>query len=205
MIDFIPTLNSTGVFSFKKPVSDNVNPQTVFTTKSVRKITELLSANVDVFNEYYVPLNIDSESYVEDKANDVSIVGLYSDTDNWLYVPSSYLLSYPDLSGVPYRRTAITINLGPLEETYDLGTINTLLSDIVKTHIGIDPDIRAVYISEKAMIKRQDHEAILRTRNSKIDVNKTMFLELINLRKQVIELSSKNKILEDHILRITNN
>lgn len=204
MSDFVPALNSNGSFEFKKPVSEKLNPQSVFTCKSVRKISELIASGVDVYKEYYTPLNIQLDSYNEDKLEDISIVGLYSDSESWLYVPSSHLLSYPDNSGVPYRRMAITINLGPLSESFDLTTLNNLLIDLVKTQIGVEPELRAVSISERAMVKREVHESIERTRLARVDLNKTTFFELARLNKTVSDLTSKNKVLEEHILRTIN-
>lgn len=205
MSDFVPALNSSGSFEFKKPVSDKLNPQSVFTCKSVRKISELMASGTDVFNQYYAPLNIEIDSYNEDKINDISIVGLYNESEGWLYVPSSHLLSYPDNSGVPYRRMAVVINLGPIEESFDLSTLNTLLTDLVKSQIGIEPELRVVSISEKAMVKREIHDSITKTRNARIDLNKTTFGELINLRSVVKDLTSKNKVLEEHVLNSINN
>ena len=204
MNDFVPSLNSTGSFEFKKPVSNKLNTQSVFTCKSVRKISELLASGVDVYKEYYIPLSISIDSYTEDKSNDISIIGLYSDSESWLYVPSSHLLSYPDNSGVPYRRMAIVINLGPLSESFDLTTLNNLLIDLVKTQIGVEPELRAVSISERAMIKRDVHESVEKTRQARIDLNKTTFFELADLKQKVTDLTSKNKILEEHILKSSN-
>lgn len=201
MSDFVPALNSSGSFEFKKPVSDNINQQSVFTCKSVRKISELIATGVDVFKDYYLPLNIQLDSFNEDKINDISIVGLYSESHSWLYVPSSHLLSYPDNSGVPYRRMAIVLNLGPLEESFDLNSLGALLTELVKTEIGIDPEIRTVSISEKAMVKREVHEAIAKARQARITLTKTTFVELANLQELVNSLTSKNKILEEHILK----
>lgn len=201
MSDFVPALNSSGSFEFKKPVSDKLNHQSVFTCKSIRKISELISTGVDVLKEYYTPLNIQLDSFNEDKANDVSIVGLYNDVSSWFYVPSSHILSYPDNSGVPYRRTALTINLGPLEENYDIDTLKDLFQQLAKSELGIDSEVRSVFISERAMVKRDVHESILKTRKARIKLEETVFMELANSRKTVSDLISKNKILEEHILR----
>jgi hypothetical protein len=205
MNDFVPTLNSSGSFEFKKPVSDKLNTQSVFTCKSVRKISELLASGIDVYRDYYVPLNIQLDSYNDDKSSDISVVGLYSDSESWLYVPSSHILSYPDISGVPYRRMALVVNLGPLSESFDLTTLNNLIMDLVKTQIGVEPELRAVSISERAMVKREVHESIEKTRQARIDLNKTTFFELAKLNRMVADLTSKNKVLEEHILKTIGN
>lgn len=201
MADFIPVLNSTGTFEFKQPISDIVNTQTVFTCKSIRKIAELIASGVDVLIDYYTASGLSEETYLEDSKNDLSIIGLYSDSNNWLYVPSSQINAYPDASGVVYRRTAFAVNLGPIEESYNLTTLNDALSELIYTHLGITPIIRIVSLSEKAMIKRADHEAILRMRQGKINLRKTIYVELAEAKATIEKLTAQNKALEEHVIK----
>jgi hypothetical protein len=201
-MEFIPTLNSSGTFLFKSPISDKINPQSIFVCKSIRKITELLSAGEDVLQKYYITNNLSNETYEEDLNKDASVIGLYSDSIGWLYVPSSQINGYPDNSGVPYRRLGLVVNLGPVVENYNLDSINNLLKEVVKTHLGIDPEVNVLSLSEQAMVKREDHEAIERMRLSKINTEQTVFVKLAKSEQTVIDLQFRLKQLEDYIISL---
>ena len=205
MNEFLPALNSSGTYKFKKPFSDFINSQTVYQCKSIRKISELISSGVDVFNTYYSPYNIQTVMYEEDKNNDISIIGLYNDTAKWLYVPTTFINSYPDNSGVPYRRIAYAIDIGPIEESFDLSVLNESLSNLVKTNLGIVPDIRIVSLSKPSMVKYDDHIAIKNMRLGKVEVESTLYVELATYKQQLETARAKIKMLEKYISDNFNN
>lgn len=205
MNEFIPALNSSGTYQFKKPFSDFINSQTVYQCKSIRKISELISSGVNVFNTYYSPYNIQSLVYEEDKANDISIIGLYNDTAKWLYIPTTFINAYPDNSGVPYRRMAYAIDIGPVEESFDLTTLNDNLTNLVKTNLGITPDIRIVSLSKPSMVRYEDHVAIQNMRQGRINVESTLYVELANTKQSLETALTKIKMLEKYIADNLNN
>ena len=200
MSDFLPALDSSGIFRFKTPIADTVSSQLVLTCKSIRKISELLSSGIDVFQTYYASQNLNNSIYQTDKSNDVSIVGLYSDKANWIYVPSSQIDGYPDNSGVVYRRMGLAIDIGPIEDTYNLDTLHSLLNDLIYSQLGIKPDIRTISLSKASMVKSEDHEAIKSMRMGKINIQSTVYVDLAETKIALNKAIDKIHDLEQYIL-----
>lgn len=201
MSEFLPALNAIGVYKFKTPISTMVNTQAIYQCKSIRKISELIGSGVDVLATYYTPYGLTSVTLEEDKKNDISIVGLYSEKADWLYVPSSQLDAYPDSGGVPYRRMAYAIDMGPVEESFDLSILNEILSDVIYSNLGIRPDIRVVSLSKSAMVKTADHEAIKAMRQGKIEIENTTYMQLAQLKDELASARLKIRALEDFIVQ----
>lgn len=201
MSEFLPALNAIGVYKFKTPISTMVNTQAIYQCKSIRKISELIGSGVDVLATYYTPYGLTSVILEEDKKNDISIVGLYSEKADWLYVPSSQLDAYPDSGGVPYRRMAYAIDMGPVEESFDLSILNEILSDVIYSNLGIRPDIRVVSLSKSAMVKTADHEAIKAMRQGKIEIENTTYMQLAQLKEELASARLKIRALEDFIVQ----
>lgn len=199
MSEFLPALDSIGTYQFKKPLSDFISSQTVFRCKSIRKISELISNGVDVYGTYYEKYNIDKLVYEQNKLDDISIIGLYNDTTKWSYVPTSYIDAYPDSSGVPYRRMAYAIDVGPMEESFDLTVLNSQLFELIKTNLGIEPSIRTVSLSRPAMVRFDDHEAIKKMRLGRVKVERSLYYELSESKQQLEEARKKISVLEKFI------
>lgn len=202
MSDFLPTLNSSGVFKIKTPISDAVNTKLIFTCKSIRKISELNSSGVNVYQTYYVANGLSAAVYQSDRSNDISIIGLYSDDASWIYLPSSQLESYPDSSGHAYRRMGLAIDLGPLEESYDLDSLHDLIGSLIYSQLGVTAKVRSMSLSKATMVKSDDHEAIKAMRLGKIEVEKTVFAENKTMAIQLDEARVKIKALEDFIINL---
>jgi len=200
MTEIIPPLNSSGKFVFKKPISDKINPALNLTCKSVRKISELTRSNVNVYNDFYKPNDLSDLTFQIDKQNDSSIVGLVSSSGFWYYVPSSQLVTYPDATGVIYRRRALGVNLGPLADIVNIDSLIKLMSDVVFNNIGVKPDIRHIALSEQTLLSRDEHDMVEKARKAKIDTSKNVYLELSSIKKENQELKARLKQLEDYLV-----
>lgn len=195
----LPELGSSGAFKFRPPFDKLLGSSTSYTCKSIRKISELLSKSEPVLENYYLKYGLTSNDYSVDMQSDIALVGLFSAKGVWFYVPASFILSYPDSTGVAYRRMMMGVELGPIPENFDLNPVSEAVIDIVYKHIGIRPEIKNVVISQKVLLSSENHQAIENTRRTKQLVDKPMTLIIDELTRERDEAFLKIKELERYI------
>lgn len=197
----LPGLGSSGSFKFRAPFDKILNVSTQYTCKSIRKISELLSKSETVLDTYYINNGLTEDDYIVDLKLDTPIIGLFSAKGVWFYVPASYLLSYPDSTGVGYRRMILGAELGPVPDNFDLEPVNQAVADIIYSHIGIKPEIRNMVVSQKILLSYDDHISIENSRKSKQLVDKPLTLIIDELTRERDTAHLKITELENYIKR----
>lgn len=194
-----PEIGAVGKYTYKSPFDSIGNTQTEFTCKAVRTLTDCLALGEDPYKKYYEPFKISEQDYREDIRNDVAIVALQSSVGNWLYIPNSYLLSYPDVSGVRYVNMVIAANIGAIPETLDLTLLLGDVTDVIQHRLGIVPEVRGVVTSQPALVGDDDHQRMENVRSSAISEGNSLTLQILKLKEQINILTAKNKTLSEYI------
>lgn len=195
----LPELGSSGSFKFRAPFDKILSASTQYTCKSIRKISELLSNSEPVLNNYYLKNGLTEDDYKNDLKIDIPIVGLFSAKGVWFYVPASFVMSYPDSTGIGYRRMILGAELGPIPDNFDLEPVNQAVSDIIYSHIGIKAEIKNVVVSQKILLSYDDHLSIEGSRKMKQLVDKPLTLVIDELTRERDTAHLKIKSLEKYI------
>lgn len=194
-----PELGATGKYKYKAPFDTLGNNQTEFTCISVRTLTECLSVGENPFKKYYQPFGLTEEQYRTDVSQGASIVGLQSTVGTSLYLPNSFLLSYPDVSGVRYVTMVIGADIGAIPETMNLEVLCTEVQDVIYTRLGVMPDVKPVITSQPALISHDDHEKLERVRASTVQENKSLSAQILDLKSQISQLTVQNQAMANYI------
>lgn len=198
-IFIIPEIDATGKYKFKAPFDSLGNDQTEFTCMSIRRLTDLLSSGENPYKKYYQPYGIIESDYDADVANNVSIIGLQSTMGSWLYIPNSYLLSYPDVSGVRYVLMVLGVHVGAIAETTNLEPIMGEIDDLIFSRLGIRAEIKPVIVSQPSLVGYDDHEVIEQVRKNNIIDEKPISVQLLDAQRRISELTSQLEKLSEYI------
>jgi hypothetical protein len=196
----VPELGLRGLYRVKAPFDTVLDASTEYTCQSVRRISELLASGEDVFETYYKSYGITAESYENDLINNVVIIGLNANRNNWYYFPSSYLLSYPDITGVVYNKIIMGIDLGALADSVSLEPLKTAIRDLVYDHLGINPEVKEVIASQTLYLSKEDHAKIENVRTARRSITKSNFQVIRELEASNLVYSNKLKALEKFII-----
>ena len=195
-----PEIGTKGKYGFKEPYSLLGNSQTEYTCQSVRSLSELLANAENPYNKYYKHYKISVADYNSDLNNKASIIGLQSASGNWLYIPNTYLTSYPDVSGIRYNVVVLGVRLGAIADTFSLTSLSNEIQDLVFSRTGIKPTIKPVLVSQPALVSYSDHNRIEISRRNKIHFESPPNLEVVrltqennHLRTQLIKLAQALK------------
>jgi hypothetical protein len=193
----IPPIGTSGIYKLASPFSSKLQQNMSYRCDAVRRISDYLEEGVDPYTELYVPNNISKAQYDQDLLNQVCIISLVSAANHWVHVPSTYILAYPDLNGVPYTVMVIGLEVGAIPNYKDLSGFKHALSELTRDTIGVTPVIREVVISAEQKLSQADHDALENSRamlitNSQTDRARLIAAqnELTTLRQQYAQLQA---------------
>jgi len=157
----IPPVNTKGIYTLRTPwISDLTHEYTCF---AQRRYEDLSADGTDVYTTYYAPKGLTEANYADDLAAGAFLITLASTSTSGatIYVPSTYILSYPDQSSVEYRYVVLGIGLGALYSGIDLAMLEQELSQTCTSIIGVAPTVTVNLSSLSTSVTTQDHKVRL--------------------------------------------
>jgi len=198
-MSLVPPINVAGIYSLSGPWSQDVVPNTPYTCVAVRKFVDIIRKGEDPFTLYYAPKSLNVADYQRDSQYGECIVTLRSAGGQFIYVPTSYIQSYPNQSGIPYAVMVLGVNLGAVPNHADLSVIRQKISDVVQGYYGITPSIQQAVISEVVTKTAADHGAIEAARQSAIIERQTDYSKLLLAEQTILSQAQKIAQLEAYI------
>lgn len=195
----MPPIGASGVYKLAAPFQNKLLPNTSYRCEAVRRIADLVEQGIDPYEEFYQPNGLSRESYDRDVSQNAAMCSLVSQNDHWLYVPSSYIQSYPNVNGIPYSSIILGVSIGPIPNYMDLAGLRAALSNVVQDSIGVTPEIKSVVVSPVTNLSQQDHDSIEATRQSRISNTRTDRARAIKAEAENQQLRLQIRQLEDYI------
>lgn len=158
MASLIPTLGLRGIYKLADPFAAKLLPQVAYTCMATRTLGELLNAGIDPYNTYYIPNNLTKERYETDLTDGMVMLSLQAGAGVWVDVPSTFVLSMPDLNGIPYSPLVAALRLGAVPDDTDLTYTRQRLADVVLEELGVVATCELVIVGQQTLIAQEDHE-----------------------------------------------
>lgn len=194
-----PPLEATGIYKLATPFDDDLITGVLYTCKAIRTIADITASGVDAFTRYYQPKAIDQSKYTADVALDVMIVSLQAANGSMVYVPSTYILSYPQSGGVTYYASGLVVQLSALPESIDLTPVQTQIKNFVKDTLGIDCLISEVVLSTGKSIPWQTAVVTEKARANAITNHTTDTAKLADAQAQLASAQQQIATLQSYI------
>lgn len=199
MTNLIPSIGAKGIYRLLPPY-DTLVKDIAYTCVAVRRLQDFVTIGRDPKGLYYDPHGIDESIWLRDSSNpEVCIVSLVSDSGQWIYVPSTYILSFPNLNGIPYTVRVLGISLGAIPDSLDLSNLYTNMTNLIRDTIGVESEVRSVVISDTKLIPKVDHDALEVARADLIQGSQTERAKVLDLERQNSVLRDTNQALEQYI------
>lgn len=199
MSRFLIEVGTTGVFNLATPFAALLVPKTMYTCQGVRKLSEIIASGIDAFKEYYQSNGLDATAYEADLALDVTVLSLTSSEGQWVFVPDTYVLGYPDISGVTYRAIILGAAISVWPDGTDFSAVKTLISNVIRDSLGVVPVMQEVVASMPAIMPSADHELTVTARNAIKSIDKSDSAKLAEALAQIATLTAQRTALEDYI------
>ncbi len=183
-----PPLHTKGRYVVKEPFV--TNPSVLYTCAAIRTFRDIRERGFDPFVEFYQPVGLTQTQFNEDEDLGASIITLVSDTEPTLYIPTSFILSYPNQHFVPYNHVVLSVSLGLVPDYVDYNFLQDQISSVVSDVIGVESEVKLHIAPTREYLSPEEHEVLETARLSAVQLRTTD-------HARVLELEGKNqKLLE---------
>jgi hypothetical protein len=200
----LPQVNSKGVIKLAAPFVTVVTANIPYTIAAVRRLSDFATSGLDPFALYYEPAGLSQEIFENDVKAGVCIISLQSPSDEWVYVPNSYLLAMPDAAGVAYSNKVVAVNLGALPDDLSLDYFKTALAELAHDLLGVtDADVRSLIVSAPTYLSQVDHATFSAARKTIMGIVVTNYAKYREAERLRVQAIAKIAELENHIRSLT--
>lgn len=183
-----PPLHRAGCYTLRAPFS--ADDSIVFSCMALRSFADCEKLSVDVYKTYYVPMGLSQAVYTADKAAGAHIVTLISET-SVIYVPDSYIESYPSMTEYTYQNVVLSISLGAVPDYIDTTFLNTQLATTVSDVIGVTPTVNVHVSPSTGTVTPEQHEIAEAARSAAIKTRQTDYAKLLIAQGTISVLQAK--------------
>ena len=193
MAKLTPPLLTKGRYTLISPfVAETTN---LYTCVAIRTFEECREAGINVLDLYYLPLGLTNVEYSRDLNAKATLITLFSDDLKPLYVPDTYIETYPNLGQVNYNHVVLSVSLSSVPDFLDFSNLKLLMSSLVSDVTGVVPKVAIHKAASKGVITPEQHETIEVARVAAITHRTTDRAELLKANAKVTALETQNKIL----------
>lgn len=162
-----PPLRAKGLYEVRSPFT--LLTSSVYECIAVRSFDDFVQRGDDVFARFYQPVGLTESQYRTDRAENAHIVTLRSQTSALVFVPDTYIEKMPDMSGIEYKRIAISALLGPIPDEVDLTHLKSSIADLVSDITGVVSEVTEHAIPHSGAITLEQHETLEIAREAAIN------------------------------------
>lgn len=193
MAGITPPLLTKGRYTLVEPFT--ALPTVLYTCNAIRTFDECLVGDMDVLNGIYIHAGLTKVEYDRDYKAGRKIVTLMSDTETPIYVPDSYIESFPNFDAVPYNHIVCSLDFGALPDYLNLANLQLEIAGLASDVVGKEPVVRIHRAGSSGLITPTEHEVAEVARVAAISRRTTYRAENIQLRAQVTTLTEQNAVL----------
>jgi hypothetical protein len=199
MATYIPQIGASGLYNLSTPFNTRLRANVPYECIAVRKLADILITNEDAEKIFYLDQELTNVEYLRDVADGVSIVTLQSKSGDLVYVPSSYILSYPNIGGVVYAPMMLGVTLGNIPLNLNLGFIKDKIAADIAELLGVEATVEAVVIGDETIVSDTNHASIQSARQNAIGIIETDYAKYLRAAAQRDTAYAKIQQLENFI------
>lgn len=188
-----PPLLTAGRYTLSTPFS--TDGTVLYTCTALRTFAECEVAGLDVLDEIYIKNGLSASDYRRDVTAKALLVTLMSATEPPIFVPDTYIESYPNLSDVKYNHIILTVSLGAVPDFMNFTFLQNQMQALVSDVIGVEPEVKVMRGISSGAVTPTQHESMEIGRQAAIVVRTTDRANSIVLQRKLTRLEEQNKIL----------
>lgn len=190
-----PTLNATGTYVLREPY--RANATTIYVCKAIRTFTDLAVLGKDVFKEYYEPHGLSQAQYQEDLREGSALITIMAESGSEIiYVPDTYIDSFPNMGNWHYRHVVLSASLGPVPDNLSLDWTMEQVREVLASTLGITADVKLHEGLVRKSVSPTEHDRIEAARLAKIKNQVTWKAQFIRKSQEYDALLERTLALE---------
>lgn len=189
MANNIPPLKVKGIFELVSPWA--ADPSKLYTCMALRKFEEIENDGVDIVALYYEPFGLEESDYQESITAGAVLVTLLSSDDEYIYVPSNYIASFPTVGNINYQYTVLSVPLF-IPDSLQLDALVADIVDVTKQVTGVDVSVKTNTLASTTIVSAAQHDAFEAARAAAVAARTSPYLRIQELESLV---SKKDQII----------
>lgn len=170
-----------------------------YTCHAIRTFDDCHLRNMDVYAEVYAKNDIERSKYLDDEKAGINIITLMSEGNPTIYIPDSYITSYPNMGEAIPQRLIVSVDLGIISSHWNEQYLLTQMENLASDVIGGNPTARLHSTPVTGRASAEDVKALNAIRENSIVTRTSDYAKSQTLEKQNSLLNDKVKSLEDEI------
>lgn len=187
-----PPIYAEGIFTCYPPFDSQVDINTVYTVEAIRSFPEMERRDRDVFAEVYTPAGLSEAIYSEDSDANAAIITLKSTDGDLLFIPNTYIESYPGMAGLDYARNVIVLDVGIIPATIDLSLLEKDVQDVIVKNVGAAVNVVVDKMRYEGNVTHEEHVKLETARRLAIRQHTP-------LQMQLDEANQRNDALQEQV------
>lgn len=189
-----PPLETKGRFTLKAPFVAAATK--IYTVISLRHFKEMIANSVDILGNYYTPKGLTQDDYDRDVKAGATLVILYADDGEMLFVPNSYIQSFPSQSIPPYANYVVSSQVGAFRTDYDFTFMKQKVAEVLSDTLGVEVTVNIDSIGEAQVMTVNDAEVLETNRAAAIKDRTTSYAKLLAAETTIVNLQETIKTLQ---------
>ncbi len=194
-----PPINALGQYVVRPPF--NIPAGAIYKCEAINGFEALEKEGVNVFSKFYLPYGISQDVFNGDKVNGIDIVTLISTTHPTVILPSSYIVSFPDITAIPYNNVFLVMELGILPDKTELRAGIDYCKEVIQDFHGVTPTVQVVAHPIAGLIDSSQHEALVNARLAKMKERDTIYKQFQDSQVKIAQQAQRIALLEAELKR----
>jgi len=194
-----PPMYSEGVFLLSTPFNAKVD--VAYKVNAIRTFAEIGAHGEDPMDLVYIPAGLSRADYQADIDAGAAVITLLSKTEKPIYVPDTYIRSYPNMGSVPYSHLVVSASCGAIADSYDTAMIQTLLQGLLRDRLGITATVFIGRAATANVVSAEEHVEIERARQAAITQTNTDLSRALKaedtVAAQLVTIAALEQMLQD--------
>lgn len=170
----IPSLYASGSYEANNPFNAVVIPGKYYRVEALRTVNEMQGANFNLYAAMFKPVGIAEDSYqsilddiVSKNGAILTLIGL---DGGRVYVPTTYLKSFPLIDGVSYERLCAVFDFGAVPPSLKglIADVFTHCENYIEAHAGVKVTVQLGTMPTIGYVSKEQADVFETTRQNKI-------------------------------------
>lgn len=172
-----------GAFLLRLPFKTVVDLE--YTVTAVRSFAEIRARNSDPQKLIYDVVGLDAAAMQADINEGASIIVLATRTGELMYVPDTYIESYPYMGSIPYSHLIASASLGMIPDSLDTTQIEQVIASAISDFIGVQPTVFITRGEISDVITEERHVQLTISRQEAVKNRETDRAAVLRLTAQL--------------------
>ena len=205
-----PPMYARGRYVLTAPFDSLITATRLYTCIAIRSFKDVYEDGLDVEIEYYNPMGLvngqdyggspfDFQAEKDALANIVTLIG---DNGQMIFVPDTFIASYPDLTDVKYSQIVVAFNFGAVPDYLVLSAVKSGMANLGASHLGVVPAVTEHRAPSANAVTPIQHEALEVARLGAISNQETDYAKWKRMEQKIIQLQDtidkQTAILEEN-------